>query len=193
MAGRVAAPAVAVSSCRWWPSPARADALALAAAGVTSAGRDFSGAVRAGRAGRAVRRRAAPAADLPARVSDQISRILAAVALPLLLLLPILPVPGVARLALLSAGLVIAFRMAACTLLRYAHRGRGRLTESALVLGAGTFGAYLAGQLRQHPELGLRVRRSFLDSGAARRDLPEPCLGRPRTSARSSPRWASAG
>ena len=111
------------------------------------------------------------------RVSDQISRILAAVALPVLLLLPILPAPRAARLALLSAGLVVLFRLGTCALLRAAHR-RGLLTEAALVLGCGTFGAYLAGQLRQHPELGLRVR-GFLDTGRPRLDLPEPTLGRP--------------
>ncbi len=153
-----------------------ADALALATAGVTSpdgtSAALYALAVLAGLSAAGLHR---PRICL--RVSDQISRILGAVALPVLLLLPILPAPGAARLALLSAGLVIAFRMAACALLRHAHR-RGRLTEAALVLGAGTFGAYLAGQLRQHPELGLRVL-GFLDSGAVRRDLPEPCLGRP--------------
>jgi exopolysaccharide biosynthesis polyprenyl glycosylphosphotransferase len=153
-----------------------ADSLALVAAGVTSpdgpSAALYGLAVLAGLSAAGLHR-----LRICLRVSDQISRILAAVALPVLLLLPILPARGAARLALLSAGLVITFRLAACALLRTAHR-RGRLTERALVLGSGTFGAYLAGQLRQHPELGLRVR-GFLDSGAPRRDLPEPSLGRP--------------
>ncbi len=110
----------------------------------------------------------------------------------MLLLLPILPARGAARLALLSAGLVITFRLAACALLRTAHR-RGRLTERALVLGSGTFGAYLAGQLRQHPELGLRVR-GFLDSGRAAPGPARAVAGAARgPGARWSPRWASAG
>jgi exopolysaccharide biosynthesis polyprenyl glycosylphosphotransferase len=116
------------------------------------------------------------------RVSDQVGRILAAVALPLLLLLPFLPAAGAARLVLLSAGLVIAFRLVTCAALRAAHR-RGLLTEPTLVVGAGTFGAYLAGQLASHPELGLAVR-GFLDDGPARRDLAEPTLGRPQDLAR---------
>jgi exopolysaccharide biosynthesis polyprenyl glycosylphosphotransferase len=116
------------------------------------------------------------------RVSDQIGRILAAAALPLLLLLPFLPTPGAARLALISAGLVITFRLLTCALLRTAHR-HGLLTEPTLVIGSGTFGAHLAEQLRLHPELGLRVA-GFLDAGNPRRDLREPSLGRPEDLAR---------
>jgi exopolysaccharide biosynthesis polyprenyl glycosylphosphotransferase len=111
------------------------------------------------------------------RVSDQIGRILAATVLPVVLLLPLLPADGAVRFALLSAGLVIAFRLVTCSCLRAAHR-LGLLTEPTLVVGAGTFGAHLAEQIRLHPELGLRVS-GFLDSGAPRRDLPEPSLGRP--------------
>jgi len=111
------------------------------------------------------------------RVSDQIGRILAAAALPALLLLPLLPAAAAVRLALTGAGLVVAVRLVACAVLRVAHR-RGIATEPVLVLGSGTFGAYLASQLRQHPEFGLRVR-GFLDVGRPRRDLPEPTLGQP--------------
>src|SRR6185437_13857358 len=110
------------------------------------------------------------------RVSDQVGRILAAAALPALVLLPLLPAAAAIRLALTGAGLVVAFRLVACLVLRAAHR-RDVATEPVLVLGSGTFGAYLASQLRQHPELGLRVR-GFLDDGRPRRDLPEPTLGR---------------
>jgi exopolysaccharide biosynthesis polyprenyl glycosylphosphotransferase len=111
------------------------------------------------------------------RVSDQLGRILVAIVLPVLALLPLLPTRNAVRLAAISAGLVIAFRLATMTALRVVRR-LGRLTEPALIVGSGTFGAHLAGQLRLHPELGLRVR-GFLDDGPARRDLPEPCLGRP--------------
>jgi exopolysaccharide biosynthesis polyprenyl glycosylphosphotransferase len=109
------------------------------------------------------------------RVSDQFGRILAAVALPALLLLPLLPAAAAIRLALTGAGLVVVVRLVACAVLRAAHR-RDVATEPVLVLGSGTFGAYLASQLRQHPELGLRVS-GFLDDGRPRRDLPEPTLG----------------
>ncbi|HEY5359560.1 MAG TPA: exopolysaccharide biosynthesis polyprenyl glycosylphosphotransferase [Streptosporangiaceae bacterium] len=111
------------------------------------------------------------------RVSDQASRILAATLLPVLAALPLLPAAAALRLGLISAGLVITFRLLASCGLRVAHR-RGALTEATLVIGSGTFGAYLAEQVRRHPELGLRVS-GFLDTGAPRRDLPEPSLGRP--------------
>jgi lipopolysaccharide/colanic/teichoic acid biosynthesis glycosyltransferase len=111
------------------------------------------------------------------RVSDQIGRLLAATLLPVLLLLPLEPAGVAVRLALTSAVLVVAARLIACAVLRALHR-RGRLTEPALIVGAGTFGVHLAGQIRAHPELGLRVR-GFLDVGTPRRDLPAPSLGQP--------------
>ncbi len=64
-----------------------------------------------------------------------------------------------------------------CAALRAAHR-RGRLTEPAVVVGAGTFGAYIAELMREHPELGLRPM-GLLDDGPPRRDLPVPSLGSP--------------
>jgi len=111
------------------------------------------------------------------RVSDQIGRILVAIALPMLLLLPVLPVRNAARLALISAALVIGFRLVTMAGLRAVHR-ISMLTQPTLVVGSGTFGAHLAQQIRLHPELGLRVS-GFLDTGAPRRDLAEPSLGRP--------------
>ncbi len=92
------------------------------------------------------------------RVSDQIGRVLAAVVLPVLLVLPLLPAASAVRLALTSAGLVVVGRLVTSAGLRAARR-RGRLTETALIIGSGTFGAFLAQQIREHPELGLRVRR----------------------------------
>ncbi len=119
------------------------------------------------------------------RVADQAGRIaVAALAAAVALLtgtaLMGTPVPAVTALglALLSAALVLGARTAATAGLRAARR-RGALAEPALIVGSGTFGAYLAGQLREHPELGLRVA-GFLEDGPPRRDLPEPVLGRPR-------------
>ncbi len=120
------------------------------------------------------------------RVSDQAGRILAALLIPAALLAGLesagLAGGGVTRLALVSAGLVLAGRLAASAAVRAARR-RGALAEPALIIGPGTFGAHLAGQIREHPELGLRVA-GFLDSGAPRRDLLEPTLGRPADLAR---------
>jgi exopolysaccharide biosynthesis polyprenyl glycosylphosphotransferase len=112
-----------------------------------------------------------------ARVSDQAGRILAAAALPAVALLPGLPAAAALRLALWSAGLLIAARVGTYAALRAARR-RGRLTEPALVIGSGTFGAGLAELMSAHPELGLRPV-GFLDDGPPRRDLPFPVLGRP--------------
>jgi exopolysaccharide biosynthesis polyprenyl glycosylphosphotransferase len=133
------------------------------------------------------------------RVSDQAGRILAAILVPAALLaiaglLPAGLIPagllnparvttgGVAQLALVSAGLVLAGRLAAAAVLRAARRG-GALAEPALIVGSGTFSAHLAGEIREHPELGLRVT-GFLEDGMPRRDLLEPTLGRPEDLAR---------
>ena len=70
---------------------------------------------------------------------------------------------------------VLLARLAVCAGLRAAHR-RGLLTERAVVVGAGTFGAYIAALLREHPEFGLNPV-GFVDDGPPRRDLPVPSLG----------------
>ena len=111
------------------------------------------------------------------RVADQAGRILAAAALPLLIVLPWMPATAAARQALWSAGLVLAFRIAVSAALRAAHRG-GLLTEPALVVGAGTFGAHIGELMREHPEFGLRPL-GYLDHGPPRRDLALPTLGAP--------------
>jgi exopolysaccharide biosynthesis polyprenyl glycosylphosphotransferase len=116
------------------------------------------------------------------RVADQAGRILTAAALPLLLLLLWIPADVAARLALWTAGLVIAFRIAVCAVLRTARRG-GLLGEPAIVVGAGTFGAHIGELMRAHPELGLRVQ-GYLDLGPPRRDLAMPSLGAPGDLAR---------
>jgi exopolysaccharide biosynthesis polyprenyl glycosylphosphotransferase len=156
-----------------------ADLVALAAAGVIGSGRGAAAAaVLYGLAAfAALWLGGLHRLRLSLGVGDQAGRILAAVALPGLVLLPLLPAGHAVRLLLISAGLVLALRAAALTGLRLARRA-GRLTEPALIVGSGTFGAHLAQELRAHPELGLRVA-GFLDDGPARRDLAEPVLGRP--------------
>ena len=116
------------------------------------------------------------------RVADQAGRIITAAALPLLALLLWIPADVAVRLALWSAGLVIAFRIAVCAVLRTARRA-GLLGERAVVVGAGTFGAHIGELMRAHPELGLRVQ-GYLDYGPPRRDLALPSLGVPADLAR---------
>ena len=111
------------------------------------------------------------------RVSDQAGHIAIATAGPALALLAWLPADHVLRLALWSGGLVFTCRAVLCTALRAAHR-RGLLTEPAVVVGAGTFGAYVAELMREHPEFGLRPM-GLLDDGPLRRDLSVPSLGSP--------------
>jgi exopolysaccharide biosynthesis polyprenyl glycosylphosphotransferase len=112
------------------------------------------------------------------RAWDQAGRILAAVALPLPVFLLVSAPTAPRTLAGLSLGaavFILSARLAVCAALSAAHR-RGWLTERAVVVGAGTFGGYLAGVLRDHPELGLSVA-GFVDDGPPRRDLPVPTLG----------------
>jgi exopolysaccharide biosynthesis polyprenyl glycosylphosphotransferase len=111
------------------------------------------------------------------RAADQAGRIVTAAAVPLLILLPWTAAGPAVRLALWSAGLLIVFRVAVSAVLRAARRA-GLLGEPALVVGAGTFGAYIGELMRAHPELGLRVQ-GYLDYGPPRRDLALPSLGVP--------------
>jgi exopolysaccharide biosynthesis polyprenyl glycosylphosphotransferase len=111
------------------------------------------------------------------RVSDQAGRILIATTTPALALLAWLPGPRVLALALWAGGLVFACRLVLCVALRGAHR-RGLLTEPAVVVGAGTFGAYVAELMHTHPEFGLRPL-GLLDDGPPRRDLAVPWMGSP--------------
>jgi exopolysaccharide biosynthesis polyprenyl glycosylphosphotransferase len=111
------------------------------------------------------------------RVSDEAGRILIATTMPVLALLAWLPATSVLWLAVWSGGLVVTCRAVLCTALRAAHR-RGLLTEPAVVVGAGTFGAYVAELMNEHPELGLRPM-GLLDAGPPRRDLSVPSLGGP--------------
>jgi CoA-binding protein len=125
------------------------------------------------------------------RVADQTGRIQIATAVPALALLAWLPGARVARLAIWSGGLVLACRGLSCAALRAAHR-RGLLTESTVIVGAGTFGAYVAELVREHPRLGLRLT-GLLDDGPPRRDLSVPSLGRPADLAVWCAGWTSGG
>ena len=111
------------------------------------------------------------------RVGDQAGRIVAATAVPALALLLWLPAGQVLGLALWSSGFMFACRGLVCAALRAAHR-RERLTEPVVVVGAGTFGAYVAELMQEHRELGLRPV-GVLDDGPPRLDLSVPSLGRP--------------
>jgi lipopolysaccharide/colanic/teichoic acid biosynthesis glycosyltransferase len=117
------------------------------------------------------------------RASDQAGHILSAatVPVPVLLIWPSHPAATAATattlagLALAATALILAARIGVCMALRAAHR-RGRLTERAVVVGAGTFGAFIAELMREHPELGL-TPAGFIDDGPPRLDLPMPTLG----------------
>jgi exopolysaccharide biosynthesis polyprenyl glycosylphosphotransferase len=114
------------------------------------------------------------------RVSDQAGRLAIAAGAPALMLAGAEPAGharGAIWLGAWSAGLIFAARESVCAALR-AVRKRGRLTEQALVVGSGTFGAYVAELLGAHPELGVRPV-GFLDEGPARRDLALPTVGHP--------------
>ncbi|MGH3673486.1 MAG: sugar transferase, partial [Pseudonocardiaceae bacterium] len=96
------------------------------------------------------------------RVSDQLPRTVAVAAMPLLAVLPWTGSEGL-RLALISAGTLVAARVGACTALKAAHR-RGRLLEPVLVIGSGATAVRVGQLLRDHPELGL-TPRGFVDRG----------------------------
>ena len=95
------------------------------------------------------------------RVGDQSGRIILAAAVPALAVGPWITPGHAVALALGTAGLLLATRVAASAVLRSAHR-QGRLTERAVLVGAGPEGRQLATLLDEHPELGLRPI-GFLD------------------------------
>ncbi len=111
------------------------------------------------------------------RTSDQAGRTLAAVLGPVLILLPWVAGPSALRLALWSAGLVLAARAGVSAALRAARR-RGYLAEPALLVGAGQAGQQIAALLRAHPELGLRPQ-GYLDAVPLTAGLDLPVLGGP--------------
>jgi len=110
------------------------------------------------------------------RISDEIPRLTAFVAAPLVLLLP-WGFPAVTLLALgaASLGLLSAMRGGLYASLRMAHR-HGRLTESALIVGTGHTGMEVGQILHDHPELGLRPL-GFVGGPPRRAGCPLPFLG----------------
>jgi lipopolysaccharide/colanic/teichoic acid biosynthesis glycosyltransferase len=95
------------------------------------------------------------------RVCDQSGRIIVAAAVPALAVVPWSTAGHAVVLAVGTAGLLLATRVAAAAVLRSAHR-QGRLTERAVLIGAGPEGRQLGALLDEHPELGLRPI-GFLD------------------------------
>jgi lipopolysaccharide/colanic/teichoic acid biosynthesis glycosyltransferase len=95
------------------------------------------------------------------RVCDQSGRIIVAAAAPALAVAPWITAGHAVALAVGTAGLLLATRVAASAVLRSAHR-HGRLTERAVLVGAGPEGRQLATLLDEHSELGLRPI-GFLD------------------------------
>ena len=73
------------------------------------------------------------------RAGDQSGRIIVAAAVPALAVAPWITAGHAVALAVGTAGLLLATRVAACAVLRSAHR-RGRLTERAVLVGAGPAG-----------------------------------------------------
>ena len=108
------------------------------------------------------------------RVSDQVPRLAASGALPLVVVLPSARL-GALPLVALAVGVLVLFRGGVCAGLRGAHR-RGLLLESALLVGTGPVAAELARVIDEHPEFGLRLR-GFADRGPGAGERPER-LGR---------------
>jgi lipopolysaccharide/colanic/teichoic acid biosynthesis glycosyltransferase len=104
------------------------------------------------------------------RVGDQSGRIIVAAAGPALAVAPWITAGQAVALAVGTAGLLLATRVAAAAVLRSAHR-HGRLTERAVLIGAGPEGRQLATLLDEHPELGLRPV-GFLDHTPADGSAP---------------------
>lgn len=110
------------------------------------------------------------------RVSDELPRLATSAALPVLLLLPWMePTGGLARLAVLSAGLLVTMRAVSYAVLRAAHR-REWLTEPALIVGTDKLGVEIGELLREHTDLGLRPV-GFIDNLAPGPESSLPLLG----------------
>jgi exopolysaccharide biosynthesis polyprenyl glycosylphosphotransferase len=110
------------------------------------------------------------------RVSDELPRLAASAALPVLLLLPWMGSTGsLARLAALSAGLLVTMRAVSYAVLRAAHR-REWLTEPVLIVGTDKLGVEIGELLREHTDLGLRPV-GFIDSQAPCPESSLPLLG----------------
>jgi exopolysaccharide biosynthesis polyprenyl glycosylphosphotransferase len=90
------------------------------------------------------------------RVSDEVPRLAAAAALPLLLLSPRLDsLATLLTVGLVTATLLVTMRGALYASMRAAYRAN-RLTEPVLIVGTGKLGLEVGELLLEHPDLGLR-------------------------------------
>ncbi len=114
-------------------------------------------------------------------ISNEAGSMLAAVALPVVVLAAIIGGDGAVdllRAAVLAAALLVTIRGLCYFGLRVV-RGRGLLMENALIIGAGEVGSKLARVLQEHPEYGL-CPVGFLDNFDDP-NLPLPVLGTVRS------------
>jgi exopolysaccharide biosynthesis polyprenyl glycosylphosphotransferase len=110
------------------------------------------------------------------RASDEVPRLAASAVLPILLFLPWTKSPGqLARLCVVSVGLIVTMRAASYAVLR-AARWRGWLIEPALVVGTGQLGVEVGELLLEHRDLGLRPV-GFVDSLPPAPESSLPLLG----------------
>ena len=90
------------------------------------------------------------------RISDEVPRLAAAAALPLLLLIPWLhSLARILVVGVVTAILLVTLRGMLYGLLRVTYRA-GRLTEPVLIVGTGEVGREIGELLVEHPDLGLR-------------------------------------
>jgi exopolysaccharide biosynthesis polyprenyl glycosylphosphotransferase len=90
------------------------------------------------------------------RISDEIPRLVALAALPIVVFVPwIHPAVKLAVFGLASVILLLTMRAGLYAALRAAHR-HSWLTEPALIVGTGQTGAEIVKALIEHPDLGLR-------------------------------------
>ena len=109
------------------------------------------------------------------RVSDEIPRLAAAAALPVLLFLFWIEPSRLVRLAALSVGLLLVMRFVLYAMLRAANRHKW-LVEPAVIVGTGELGVKIGELLQEHSELGMRPV-GFVDSLGAAPDSSLPLLG----------------
>ncbi|MQA86500.1 MAG: exopolysaccharide biosynthesis polyprenyl glycosylphosphotransferase [Streptosporangiales bacterium] len=110
------------------------------------------------------------------RMADELLPLAGCAALPLLALLPWAASPGgLARLAVVSAGLLMAVRAGSYAVARAARRRRW-LADPALIVGTGALGVEVGELLRQHPEFGARPV-GFLDGLPPGPESSFPLLG----------------
>jgi exopolysaccharide biosynthesis polyprenyl glycosylphosphotransferase len=109
----------------------------------------------------------------------ELPRRIARLAVPTLLLMPIGALTGLQRAVFLQVPIAVASlcgaRILAYAGLRFA-RGKGRLKEAALIVGAGTVAVELATLMKEHPEYGLEPI-GFVDGPCDTDGIPLPHLG----------------